>query len=830
MTENKETYKIGLSSDEARHRLTEHGHNSLPEKPPTSVLVRLVKQFESPLIYILLFALIIDLIIWYTEGATGYPVEGIAIGIILVINAVLGVFQEGKSESALAKLKAMATPQSWVVRDGKLQHVDTNLIVPGDIVRVEGGDRIPADGKIHSDDGVQIDESILTGESIPVEKEKGQEVFSGTLLQRGKAYIEVVTTGEESAMGRLATMIGGIEQGKTPLEQKLEVFAKQVSKLVLGIAIFVLIGGTWIQGTAEFGHVMLFAVALAVAAIPEGLPAVLTLTLALGVERMAKRKAVVRRLSAVEALGSVTVIATDKTGTLTENEMNVRGIESSDKENLIRAMVLANDADLDSGAGDALELGLLNFAVGKSIALREMRRAFPRTSTKPFDSSYKFMRVSVTDGGDVVSFLKGAPEVILDRCEISDSERVQWNSKIESAASEGFRVLAFAMGTDEAEEGLRFLGIALLWDPPRPEVPEAVKLAYDAGIKIVMVTGDHPSTALAVARAIGINAKGVITGDKISSMSDDELRSAAYDMGVLARVTPEHKLRLVEVLQSGGAVVAMTGDGVNDAPALKKADVGVAMGQRGSDVSREVADIVLVDDNFASIISAVEEGRNIFENIQKFIRFLFSTNMAFVLIIVFGSFGSFLMGLEDERGLLLLPMTAVQMLWINIITDGPPALALGFDRNPGVMLLDPRPPGQPLLDRASIIFVGVTGIVKALFGGVILLYGWWREVEPVVTRTVMFLFQSIAELLIAYPARRISLAPLRNNFLHVSVFGGIAVQIGVVYFPPLRDMLGLKDPGWQGLLFMSLAAIVVWFSAELVTRHEARKAAFHNHG
>jgi Ca2+-transporting ATPase len=251
------------------------------------------------------------------------------------------------------------------------------------------------------------------------------------------------------------------------------------------------------------------------------------------------------------------------------------------------------------------------------------------------------------------------------------------------------------------------------------------------------------------------------------------------------------------------------------------------MGQRGSDVSREVADIVLVDDNFASIISAVEEGRNIFENIQKFIRFLFSTNMAFVLIIVFGSFGSFLMGLEDSRGLLLLPMTAVQMLWINIITDGPPALALGFDRNPGVMLLDPRPPSQPLLDRASIVFVATTGLVKALFGGVILIYGWWREVEPVVIRTVMFLFQSIAELVIAYPSRRISLAPLRNPFLHFSVFGGIALQIFTVYFPPLRDMLGLKDPGWKGLVFMSLAAVIVWFAAELVTRYEARKVAFH---
>lgn len=826
MIETKETFSVGLSSDEARHRLTEHGRNSLPEKPPTSVVKRLIKQFKSPLIYILLFALIVDVVIWYTEGGKGYPVESIAIGVILIVNAFLGVFQEGKSESALAKLKAMATPQAWVVRDARLRHIDSNLIVPGDIVRVEGGDRIPADGRIHSNDSVQVDESILTGESIPDEKGKGDEVFSGTLLQRGCAYIEVIKTGERSAMGRLATMIGGIEQSKTPLEQKLKVFARQVSKLVLGISIFVLIAGTWIQGTAEFGHVMLFAVALAVAAIPEGLPAVLTLTLALGVERMAKRKAVVRRLSAVEALGSVTVIATDKTGTLTENEMNVRGVESPDLDRLLLAMVLANDADLEAGAGDALEIGLLNFAKQNSISIAGVRSSHPRQSTRPFDSSYKFMRVSVREGDAVVSYVKGAPEVILNRCDLPQVEKQEWNRKIESAASEGYRILAFAVGDRESEEALRFLGITLLWDPPRAEVPEAVRLAYSAGIKIVMVTGDHPSTALAVAKAVGIVTKGVVTGDKIAAMSDDELRAAAYDMGVLARVTPEHKLRLVEVLQSGGAVVAMTGDGVNDAPALKKADVGIAMGQRGSDVSREVADIVLADDNFASIISAVEEGRNIFENIQKFIRFLFSTNMAFVLIIVFGSFGSFLLGLK-EGTLLLLPMTAVQMLWINIITDGPPALALGFDRNPGVMLLDPRPPSQPLLDRASIIFVATTGLVKAFFGGVILLYGFWQKIDPIVTRTMMFLFQAIAELVIAYPSRRISFAPLRNNFLHVSVLGGIALQMFTVYYPPLRDMLGLKDPGWQGLLFMVLSASVVWLSAEMVTRYEARKANFH---
>lgn len=816
MSEITENFMAGLSTDEASRRSVEYGLNSLPQKTPPSPFARFLKQFENPLIYILLFALMTDLVIWYIEGAEGYPAESIAIAFILLINALLGVVQEGKSESALAKLEAMATPQAWVLRDGRLRQIDSTLIVPGDIVRVTGGDRIPADGRISSEASIQLDESLLTGESIPVEKQRGEEVFSGTLLQRGWAMIEVVRTGQQSAMGRLATMIGGIEHTRTPLELKLHRFGKQVSKLVLAIAVVVLVAGTLVQGTSEFPHVMLFAVALAVAAIPEGLPAVLTLTLALGVERMAKRKAIVRRLSAVEALGSVTVIATDKTGTLTENRMDVSEIHSPHPERLIRAMILANDAEPESGAGDALELALLDFARRSSRDVKQIRAEFPRLSSRPFDGSYKYMRVSVREGESVASYLKGAPEVILSRCVMSDSERQEWSLKLESIASGGFRVLAFAVGRDEREEDLEFLGLASLWDPPRPEIGEAIRLASSAGIKIVMVTGDHPSTALAVARSIGLEVNGAICGDQISAMSDDELRTAAYVSGVFARVTAEDKLRLVDALQSGGAVVAMTGDGINDAPALKKADVGIAMGQRGSDVAREIADIVLVDDNFASIVSAVEEGRNIYENIQKFIRFLFSTNMAFVMIIVFGSLGSFYLGLMDDSGLLLLPMTAVQMLWINIVTDGPAALALGFDRNPRVMSMPPRPTSRPLLDKPSLIFIATTGLIKALLAGVILLVGPLMGYPATMTRSMLFLFQSSAELIMAYPSRRISTPPNRNLLLHLFVAGGIALQICTIYIPGLREFLGLQSLELKTFAMISLAVMAVWVAGKVV--------------
>jgi len=376
---------FGLSNDAAQERLLLFGPNALPERPPTPLWQRFARQFQSPLIYILLFALVADAAIWVSEGATGLPVESIAIAVILLLNAGLGVYQESKSEAALARLKEMAAPMVWVMRGGRLVHLPSAELVPGDVARIEAGDRVPADGSLIEAEGVMIDESVLTGESAPVDKALNEEVFSGTLLMRGKGYVEISRTGEKSAMGRLAVMIGGIEAEKTPLERRLEKFGGQIARGVLALAILIAAGGLLVDGLERIGHVFLFAVALAVAAVPEGLPAVLTLTLALGVERMAKRKAVVRRLSAVEALGSVTVIATDKTGTLTENRMFVRALDSPDVEHALRAMTLANDADEKSGAGDPLDLALLEYANRRGVDLGLLKRERPRRSSLPFE-------------------------------------------------------------------------------------------------------------------------------------------------------------------------------------------------------------------------------------------------------------------------------------------------------------------------------------------------------------------------------------------------------------------------------------------------------------
>ncbi|HWW76343.1 MAG TPA: HAD-IC family P-type ATPase, partial [Pyrinomonadaceae bacterium] len=595
----------GLSGAEALARLERYGPNALPEKPPQPLWRRLAAQFQSPLIYVLLFALAVDLLIWLMEGATGLPVESLAIAFILLLNAGLGVYQEGKAEAALARLKALAESLVWVLRDGRVVRLSATELVPGDAVRVEAGDRVPADGTLAEAQGVSVDEAVLTGESVPADKELGEELFGGTLVVRGKGYLDVTRTGTESSIGRLAELIGRIEAGKTPLERRMADFGGQVARWVLCLAVVIALGGLLVEGLAHAGHVLLFAVALAVAAVPEGLPAVLTLTLALGVERMAKRKAVVRRLSAVEALGSVTVIATDKTGTLTENRMTVKALDSPDTERALLAMTLVNDAEADTGAGDPLELALLDYVRAQGREPAGIAAARPRHSLLPFDSSYKFMRVTAEEDGRLRSYLKGAPEVLLGRSLLSEGERQSWQEKVAGYAAEGFRVLALAWREGEGDEGLTFLGLALLWDPPRPEVPEAIRRAQAAGIRVVMVTGDHPATALAVANEVGIPPGRVVTGLDLETLSAEELRHAVREADVFARVAPEDKLRLVEALRANGEVVAVTGDGVNDAPALKRSDVGVAMGLKGSDVSREVADLVLLDDNFASIVAAV---------------------------------------------------------------------------------------------------------------------------------------------------------------------------------------------------------------------------------
>ena len=807
----------GLSSVQAETRLREVGPNALPEPRRESDWHRFLRQFKSPLIYILLAALVIDVGAWLGTRE-GFPYEAFAIAVILLLNAGLGTWQERKAARTLSRLQELSAPQAWVRRDGEFIRVATAELVPGDLVRLESGDRVPADGTAESAENLLLDESVLTGESLPVGRRNGEDLFAGTLAVRGHTLLLVTRTGAASTMGRLAGLLAEVREEPTPLERRLAVFGRRVAQVVLGIAVLIAVGGLAVEGLDQFSRVLLFAVALAVAAVPEGLPAVLTFALAYGVERMAKRRAVVRRLSAVEALGSVTVIATDKTGTLTENRMEVRAVEAPEPARALRAMVLANDAEPDTAAGDPLEVALHAWARAHGVEPERAQADAPRLSSRSFDEASRYMRVTVREGGRDVSYVKGAPEVVLARSSLSVQERARWDERVQHQAAQGLRTLGLAWGPGETEHDLTWLGLALLWDPPRPEVPDAIREARAAGIRVVMVTGDHPSTAKTIAESVGIDVQRVMTGAELERLAPETLRAAAREVTVFARTSPEHKLRLVEALQADGHVVAMTGDGVNDAPALKRADVGVAMGQRGSAVSREVADLVLTDDNFATIVAAVEEGRRIYTNVQGFIRFLFSTNLSEVLLVTIGFFLAFALDLRDAEGALLLPLTAAQLLWINLVTDGAPALALALDRTPGVMRRAPRPMSAPLLERDSLRFIAMSAGFKAACAfailGVLPQLGFGLEE----TRTATFIFMAAGQLLFAYPARRTELVPEPNRVLHAAVVAGVLLQLPIMLLPNLReafDVVPLPPELWA---VVGLACMVSWAGAAAAGR------------
>jgi Ca2+-transporting ATPase len=810
----------GLTRAEAARRLREHGPNLLPEAAPPSLLLRFVDQFRSPLVYLLLAAVAFDTATWWLAGARGWPVDAGIIALVLLGNAALALVQERRSETALARLRALAAPRAWLLRDGRLRHLPSREVVPDDVMRIEAGERVPADGVLLEARGFAVDESLLTGESLPVEKQAGAPVLSGTLAVRGAGLARVTATGAHSQMGRLATGVGGVTATSTPLERRLDAFGHRVARWVLAIAASLLALGVAIEGLARLEQLLMFSVALAVSAVPEGLPAVVTLTLALGVQRMARRNVVVRRLQAVEALGSVSVIATDKTGTLTENRMSVESLHAPAPEDALVAMVLANDADLDAAAGDPLELGLLGHAAAQGVAVAALRAAWRRVGGRPFDSAWKFMSVTVERDGRRVAWWKGAPEALLARAALSDAERADWLALAEARAAEGFRVLGLASADEHAEQGLRFLGLVSLWDPPRREVGAALAEARRAGIRTLMLTGDHPGTALAVARRIGLadESARVVTGEELDACAPHARVALVRETAVFARVSPTHKLEIVEALLEAGEIVAVTGDGVNDAPALKRADVGVAMGQRGSDVAREAADLVLLDDDYASIVRAVQEGRGIFASIQTFVRFLFSTNAAELLLVVAGTLGAWALGLRDASGGLLVPLTAVQILWINLLTDGVPALALGVDRHPGLMDRPPRPRATPLLERASLRFVVFAGGFKAAIAGLLLVALPLVGASVEATRSAVFLYTALAQLLFVYPARHLDAQPLANPLLHVAIAVSFALQLACMLLPATRLALGLVplDATLWGLTALAVAA--TWAGAEATLR------------
>lgn len=737
----------GLTHDEAQSRLKTFGYNRLPEPPRQSVLLRFVLQFHNILIYVLLGAAAITALLHHV-------IDTVVILAVVIINALIGFIQEGKAEQALSALRQMLTPIATVLRDGERHSIPGKELVPGDIVLLEAGDKVPADVRLFKTHGLTIQEAILTGESVPVEKkttsvnthaalgDRSCMAFSGTLITNGQGRGIVVATGETTQVGRISGLLSTVHTLTTPLIVQMGLFAQWLTMLILLIGALLLAYGYFVQHH-HFGELFMVIVSLSVAAIPEGLPAVLSITLAIGVQAMARRHAIIRRLPAIETLGSVSVICTDKTGTLTLNEMIVASIVTAAHEftvdgtgyeprgtiqlnkkaininhyplltELARASIHCNDAALHEHEGhwriegDPMEGALLSFAGKINPVFFEERNTWMRTDVIPFDSKYRFMATLHHNHlKQAFVFLKGAPEHLLTHCEKQRTEdgriepinKTYWHHQIEQIAAKGQRVLALAMKPinpkhtvlefSDVEHELIFLGMVGLIDPPRPEAIAAINQCYKAGIAVKMITGDHARTSIAIAQQIGLkNPNKVLTGNDLDHMNDEELANTVLTTDVFARTSPEHKLRLVMALQSHGMTVAMTGDGVNDAPALKRADAGIAMGKKGSEVAKESAELILADDNFASIVAAVREGRTVYDNLKKVISWTLPTNageaMTIMVALLFG---------------MSLPVTPIQILWINLITTITLGLTLAFEpTEESTMQRPPRSRHEPLL-------------------------------------------------------------------------------------------------------------------------------------
>ncbi len=749
----------GLSEASARERLSTFGPNRLPAPRRRGPLLRFLAQFNDALIFLLLAAAAIT-------AALGHGIDAGVILAVVLVNAVVGFIQEGKAERALDAIRDMLAPMASVIRDGHRKAVAGDDVVPGDVVLLEAGDRVPADLRLIDANGLKIDEAVLTGESMTVDKalapvseqaplgDRTSMAFSGTLVTYGQGKGVVVATGTRTEIGRISGMLTDVTRLETPLLRQMREFAKWMAAAIIGLAAMVLAFGLLVQGYS-FSEIFMAVVGLSVAAIPEGLPAILTITLAIGAQGMARQNALIRRLPAIETLGSVSVICTDKTGTLTRNEMTVASIRSADrlytvsgtgyaphgtfslddedfdatKDPLIteitRAGLLCSDAGLRQFDGqwridgDPMEGALLVVAAKAGLDPIMERRDRPRLDTIPFDSRHQFMASLHRDpAGQTSIVVKGAPERIVAMCRHehgADGDRAlvaeNWLADIDDIASRGQRVLAIAtkpidaskkeIGFGDVENGLTLLGLVGLIDPPREEAVTSVKACRDAGVQVKMITGDHAITAAAIAHELGLeNPSSVLTGVELDQLDDDALRSRVKDTAIFARTSPAHKLRLVEALQAEGMIVAMTGDGVNDAPALKRADVGISMGQKGSEAAKEASEIVLVDDNFATIADAVRAGRTVYDNIKKAILFIMPTSGGEALVLI----GAILLGAT-------LPITPVQILWVNMVTAVTLGLALAFEPSePDVMRRPPRAADEPILSRFLIwrtVFVAI---------------------------------------------------------------------------------------------------------------------------
>lgn len=716
--------KKGISTAEAREKLKQHGYNELTEKKKKSIIVVFFMQFKDFLVGLLIAAAIISMVLGDIESA-------LVILLVITMNAVLGTVQQKKAEQSLEGLKKLTSPKVKVMRDDNVTVLEGRELVPGDVVLFEAGDALCADGILIEAEAVTVNESALTGESVGVEKSakevKKSMVYSGCIVNTGRGEYEVIRTGMDTEVGKIANLVQTAEEKKTPLQISLDDFGKKLSIVIMGICALVFGVSVW-QGE-KVPDAFLFAVALAVAAIPEALSSIVTIVLAFCTRKMAKENAIVRKLASVESLGSVSVICTDKTGTLTQNKMTVTGrftFDCQEKEVLMYAGVLCNDAVIDGEKqiGDPTETALLAFAEKKEPGFVEQaKKKFVRKSSIPFDSDRKLMTVLCQqEGAEDFIITKGAVDVLLERLTSvlekgqvraitrQDMEKIQETNR--SFSNKGLRVLAFGAKKAEngqmQEEDLCFLGLIAMSDPPREESKEAVTLCTQAGIRTVMITGDHPATAAAIAEEIGILESGaqerVLTGTELEQLNEEQLVAKVRDTRVYARVSPEHKIRIVRAWQKLGMITAMTGDGVNDAPALKQADVGVAMGKSGTEAAKEAADMILADDNFATIVKAVESGRNIYGNIKKSIGFLLSGNMAGILCVLTAC----LAGMS-------LPFAPVHLLFINLLTDSLPAVALGMEpHSKNVMKEKPRPAKEGILTKEFMKNLLVEGIVIAV--------------------------------------------------------------------------------------------------------------------
>src|SRR5215207_4554528 len=903
----------GLSGQEASARLQQYGPNELETEKPVPAWQRFLAQFQDVLIILLLVATAISVGLWVYERDTALPYEGLTIFAIVLLNGILGYVQEARAERAVAALRAMSANEATVLRDGERRSVPAAELVPGDVILVEEGDTIPADARLIGSTALHTMEASLTGESLPVSKDvapvkeevglgdRRNMIFSGTVATYGRGKAVVTATGMHTELGKVAGLLSQTQEQTTPLQKELDRVGKLLGGIVLVIAAVVVATILLVEGIRDFAaflDVLIFGVALAVAAVPEGLPAIVTTTLAIGVRRMAGRNAIVRKLPAVETLGSATVICTDKTGTLTKNEMTVRTVVTAsgrvdvtgtgytpegelqhgrrplqepalrtEVERTLIAADLANNAALThndgrwSVQGDPTEGALIVAARKVGLAQEALDARFERVGEVPFSSERKLMSTAHKDAEKperVVAFTKGAPDVLLPRCfheivcdearTLTDERREEFRTTNETLAGEALRTLGVAFRLlspetldaevdDAIETDLVFLGLVGMIDPPREEVKDAVDLAKGAGIRPIMITGDHPKTAAAIAEELDISAEGrAITGAELEELDDETLERTARERSVYARVNPEHKLRVVDALQKDGQVVAMTGDGVNDAPALKTADIGVAMGITGTDVSKEAADMVLTDDNFSSIVAAVEEGRSIFANIQKFLRYLLSSNIGEVFTMFFGVLLAGAIGLRaGGEGAVALPLLATQILWINLVTDGPPALALGLDpADRAVMDRPPRPQGSGVITRrmwAGIAFVGLIMAAGTLFvldyalpGGLIDGSGDLPYARTMAFITLM-LFQLFNVLNARSDERSALHGLLRNAWLWGAVLLSLLLQSLVVYAPFLQPAFGtvaLSPGDW--LICTAVASSVLWLrEASKLLRSEERR-------